>query len=775
MRLALRRRLGGAILPSIHWLFALALACTFAVLGLETVFEGLRDELRAKSRNEQARLFVGDEILRGIDSVEKSMYQMVSATSVPGLARVRGDIDENLAKLHNDIGVLENGGRVERSLPLNIGEIDNIVHAVDYVAEKGGERYVMELIEISPLLEQIPDKAQELEALILRRGDCVERGDNNCLFRVQPEIAFFLKQLPPYFERINENANRLFYDSYQRLNELEGQLEERRAWLGKIKLVLVGLVVIFAGLFAVLFARRLQQANDQLTAAVEAMRSAKEEAERASRTKSEFVSRMSHELRTPLNAIIGFAELLEDEPLDPVHRNYVGLINSSGKHLMELINAVLDHAKIEAGGLVLEQIPYDLPAAIESVRSMMSDRAKEKGLEFVASIASDLPRFVSGDPTRLRQVLINLLGNAVKFTERGSIELRVAQDDGRLVFSVRDTGIGMDADTLKRLFNPFSQADSSITRKFGGTGLGLLIARELIEGMGGGIEVESAPGTGSAFWFWLPLRIAAAPADAQTTGKPSAGKIALPGKVLVVDDNEVNRKLATAMLDRLGLAHECAGDGKAALDRLGGGGVALVLMDVEMPEMDGITATRQLRTTEAAQARARLPVVAMTANAMQDDREACLAAGMDGYLAKPLSMSALEGELQRLFGGKLIAGIPEEKGNAMVPVGELFDRAVAVERMGDDALFDELAKMFVSRAQVYLAEIDASLAAGDAPTLARAAHTLKGLCATFAAAPSEAAALQLEQAAKHGDLAACPVLVAAVRRQTEALAAALAA
>ena len=775
MKASLHRRIGGAILPSIHWLLALALACTFAVLGLETVFENLRDELRAKNRNEQARLFVGDEILRGIDGIEKSIYQMVSATSVPGLARIRVDVDEHLAKLQKDIAVLKNGGRVERSLPLNISEIDNIVHAVDYVAERGGERYVMELIEISPLLEQVPAKTRELEALILRRGDCVERADSQCLFLVQPEIAIFLKQMPPYFERLNENANRLFYDSYQRLNELEGQLEERRIWLGRIKLVLVSLVVIFAGLFSVLFMRRLQQANDQLKVAVVAMRAAKEEAERASRTKSEFVARMSHELRTPLNAIIGFADLLEDEPLDPVHRNYVSLINSSGRHLMELINAVLDHAKIEAGGLVIEQIPYDLPAAIEAVRSMMSDRAREKGLAFVASIAPDLPRFVVGDPTRLRQVLINLLGNAVKFTEHGSVELRIVQEDGRLVFSVRDSGIGMDADTLARLFNPFSQADSSVTRKYGGTGLGLLIARELIEGMGGGIEVESSSGEGSAFWFWLPLRLPASPAVIPAEAPPSQGQIALPGRVLVVDDNEVNLQLAAAMLDRLGLAHACAGNGKEALDRLAGGGFALVLMDVEMPEMDGITATRELRAAEAAHGKPHLPVVAMTANALQDDRDACLATGMDGYLAKPLSLSALGGELQRLFGTKEVAGMPEEKGNTMVPVGELFDRAAAVERMGDDALFDELAQMFVSRAQAYLAEIDASLAAGDATTLARAAHTLKGLCATFSAAPSEAAALQLEQAARCGELAACPGLAAEVRAQTEALAAALAA
>jgi signal transduction histidine kinase/CheY-like chemotaxis protein/HPt (histidine-containing phosphotransfer) domain-containing protein len=761
--------------PSIKWLIGIAIACLAGVLGLKLVFDGLQDELSARSANERARLFVGEEIVRSIIGIEKDMYLLAATTNPAGVRRVNRSIDSQLEKLRHDLNVLKEGGTVRRAILLNIEGRDEMVREATYRPDVVNGQHIMEVIEIEPLLDEIGEKTGGLVALLMKGWDFQESGDSAGFFRLHDEVDAFLKYLPPYFARINENASRLFFDSSERLRQLEVELAQQRVRLKQVELAVMAAVLILAGLGGMGFVQRIDVANRNLREAIDQMRAAKEEAERASRAKSDFVSRMSHELRTPLNAIIGFADLLAAEPLSPSHQNYVKLINDSGRHLMELINAVLDHAKIEAGGLTLEKIPFDFHAAIDAVKTIVSERAAAKGLAFSAQISPQLPQFIVGDPTRLRQVLINLLVNAVKFTERGSVELRIAPEGGRIHFSVRDTGIGMDQQALSRLFKSFSQADDSVTRKFGGTGLGLLISKELIEAMGGHIEVESAPGVGSAFWFWLPLQQAAAPAPHSAQGAAQPGDIAnlVRGKVLVVDDNRVNLQLAIAMLDRLGLAHETAESGADALSRLASADFALVLMDMEMPVMDGITATRNLRAREAAQGSAHLPVVAMTANALQEDRERCLAAGMDGYLAKPVSLLALQNEIRRLFGGWQPA--PKAQAAAAAPQdGAIFDRQAAVAMMGEESLFNKVAEMFVTDAPAYLAEIDAALAVGDADRLARVAHTLKGLFATFVAPEGQSIAMQLEKMARTGNPGACSELVNAVRAKVEALSAALA-
>lgn len=760
------------------WLMGIVVTCLTLVMGLKVFFDGLQNELNQRSINERARLFVGEELVRSVGGIEKNLYLMSVTTNAAGYRRVYKSIDAQLTKLMHDLNVLKFGGTVRREMQLNLEGREVMVREASFQPDPGAQGHVMELIEIAPLLGQIRDQADELERLLSRRWQALKRDDRKAFFEIEDEISTFLKVLPPYFERLNENANRLFFDGSEQLRRLEAQLQQQRDRLRHVEMGLVALVLILAGLATSLFVRRINQANRQMEDALEAMSTARDEADRASRAKSEFVSRMSHELRTPLNAIIGFAELLRDESLAPTPHAYVDLINSSGKHLMELINQVLDHAKIEAGGLKLERIAFDFPAEIDAVMAIIAKRADAKGLEFVSSIGTDLPRYLEGDPTRLRQVLINVLANAVKFTERGSIGLRVALEDERIYFSVRDSGIGMDRQALDRLFKPFSQADDSVTRKFGGTGLGLMIARDIITAMGGTIEVESAPGEGSCFWFWIPLSVAAAPSAApaekaadNTTGLPTLASV-IAGRVLLVDDNLVNQELAAAMLGRLGIPFDRADNGAQCLQRLAKGDYALVLMDMEMPEMDGVTATLHIRAGEPAGT--HLPIIAMTANALREDRERCLAAGMDGYIAKPISISALQSELRRLFEQaahtELVASGLTPPPAAAAGDSAACDRAAAVAMMGNEEIFRKVAAIFVNNAPNQVRELDQALAAGDWPGLTCLAHTWKGLFGTFVAPTGQEAARRLEAAARAANADAnCAVLADTVRQQVERL------
>lgn len=761
--------------PAARWILAVAVASLLVVLGLKVFFDDLQDELRARSANEQARLFVGEEIVRGIHALEKDIYLLASTTNLAASERVRRSMAGELAKLRHDLSVLAEGGTVRREVLLNIEGRDEMVREVTYQPVESELRYVMEMIEIEPLLDQFESKVEELEGLLVRGWAYQERNDQGGFFRLHDEIDAFLKHMPPYFARLDENANRLFFESSSRLRELEAELAERRVGLKKIELTLMTLVLVLAGLVSLFFLSRMNQANQQMEKALDEMRLARNEAERASQAKSEFVSRMSHELRTPLNAIIGFAELLGGEELSGSQKHYVDSINNAGRHLMELINAVLDHAKIEAGGMTLERIEFDLPATIEAVRSIVRERAAHRGLVFVADIAGKLPPRVIGDPTRLRQILINLLINAVKFTEQGSVELRVAVDDGHLVFSVRDSGIGMDEQGLARLFQPFVQADETISRKYGGTGLGLLITKELVTAMGGSIEVDSAVGVGTCFWIRLPLQLPEA-AQGQAVSTGSAARVPLVelvrGPVLLVDDNRVNLQLGTAMLRRLQLDCDLADNGSRALEQLAAHDYALVLMDMEMPEMDGLAATRAIRERERSAGDGRhLPIVAMTANALQEDRERCFAAGMDGFISKPISLAVLEAEIRRLLGD----GGGESGAPAQPPVltAECFDLARVREMLDDEDLFRELAQMFIADAPASRSALAAALAAGDWPAVERQAHTLKGLFATFAADAAESAAQQLEMAARSARTDECAVLGAAVGDHVDGLALAL--
>ena len=607
-------------------LFRLFLASIFIMGGLNYVFSGLIDDLGQETKNLQIKKSIEQRVSQSIISARENFSQILLLNNNENLEYFKNKVDENLRIADDYTTVLRLGGSLK---------LDNVVSLnINYQPKLYSTQYDnYNRLSLQTMRENLISIQSKL-TLFYNNIDNIDRAK--------------AQEIIQKFNNIKNNNNDLLRQTIYQINKIDSDILVKKEKYAGYELLAIIFVIGSLLYSSNLISNQILKNSESLEVSNKTAQNMADKSKQASKAKSEFLANMSHEIRTPLNAILGFIDLLKEKETDGEKLKYINTIQSSSTTLLGIINDILDFSKIESGNLNIEKIDFNTQEELGTIADLFRAKASEKSVSLTFNIDKDIPKALKSDPLRIKQVVANMLSNAIKFTPRnGRIELLMKHIDGKLHVSVKDNGIGIAEDKQSDIFKAFSQAESSTTRKYGGTGLGLAISAKLVSMLGGKLKLDSQLDNGSRFYFEIP-------AEVGVYKNPKIAKKsdndAIKGKrILLVEDNKANQMFMSLILKKFGLIFDIANDGLEAVSAYKNDYYDLILMDENMPNLNGIEATKQILLYEKMQDMRHTPIVALTANALKGDRERFLEAGMDEYLTKPLDKTKLSQVLNELL------------------------------------------------------------------------------------------------------------------------------